>query len=209
MNRFDFKWLKKEPLSGLHYTCGYCGTYSAPSTGWHTEGKGIGNDTEIGYIFICAYCNRPSFAHYSITKKQFFSITPSPKIGKEIDGLPADIATLYDDARKCSSAGAYTSAILTCRKILMHIAVEKGAPPNKGFIEYVEYLADKNYIPHDGRDWVDYIRTKSNEANHEIQVMSAEDAEDLITFTEMLLRLVYEFKNRLAKKAAASDQATE
>jgi hypothetical protein len=133
--------------------------------------------------------------------KAVVSSTPSAKMGKEVDGLPTDVARLYDDARICTSSGAYTSAVLTCRKILMHVAVEKGAPPNKGFIVFVEFLADKNYLPHDGRDWVDYIRKKSNEANHDIQVMSAEDAEDLVTFTEMLLRLVYEFKNRLSKKS--------
>ena len=60
-------------------------------------------------------------------------------------------------------------------------------------MEYVEYLSQKGYIPSDGKGWVDYIRTKGNEANHEIKIMSSADAADLITFSEMLLKLVYEF----------------
>jgi hypothetical protein len=79
----------------------------------------------------------------------------------------------------------------------MHIAVEKGAPSGNSFVEYIDYIATNNYIPPNGKDWVDYIRTKSNEVNHEINIMNSKEAEDLITFTEMLLRLVYEFKNRL------------
>jgi len=100
---------------------------------------------------------------------------------------------LYAEARFCMTVNSFTSAVLTCRKLLMHIAVAKGAPTNKSFLEYVEYLSDKNYVPPDGKGWVDYIRTKGNEANHEIKIMSVDDAKDLITFSEMLLKFVYEF----------------
>jgi hypothetical protein len=75
----------------------------------------------------------------------------------------------------------------------MHIAVEKGASTGKSFLEYVEFLAQQNYVPPNGKGWVDYIRKKGNEANHEIKVMSSEDAADLITFLEMLLKFIYEF----------------
>ena len=40
-------------------------------------------------------------------------------------------------------------------------------------------------------------RKKSNEANHEISLMDTKDAEDLITFTEMLLKFVYEFPGKV------------
>jgi hypothetical protein len=96
---------------------------------------------------------------------------------------------------------AYTPAVLGCRKILMHIAVAKGDKPGKGFIEYVEYLSDKGYVPPDGKGWVDHIRSKSNEATHEIAPMSKSDAEELITFVGMLLKLVFEFPARVPPKA--------
>jgi hypothetical protein len=75
----------------------------------------------------------------------------------------------------------------------MHIAVEKGAPVGKTFLEYVGYLAQKGYVPPGGEGWVDHIRVKGNEANHEIKAMAETDAADLITFTEMLLKFIYEF----------------
>jgi len=78
---------------------------------------------------------------------------------------------------------------LPARKILMHLAVEKGAPAGKSFLEYVKYLAQKGYVPPNGYGWVDHIRTKGNEANHEIKVMGEAEAKDLITFTEMLLKI--------------------
>ena len=52
-------------------------------------------------------------------------------------------------------------------------------------------------MPPDGKGWVDYIRQKSNEANHEIVLMTEEEATDLINFSEMLLRFVYEFPSKV------------
>ncbi len=75
----------------------------------------------------------------------------------------------------------------------MHVAVSKGAKENKNFVDYVEFLSTKGYVPPDAKGWVDHIRTKGNEANHEIMIMSEEEAKDLISFAEMLLKLVYEF----------------
>jgi len=54
-----------------------------------------------------------------------------------------DVASLHAEARSCVTVNAFTSAVLTCRKLLMHLAVEKGAPEGKSFLEYVEYLSDK------------------------------------------------------------------
>ena len=86
----------------------------------------------------------------------------------------------------------------------MHIAVEKGAAVGKSFLEYVEYLAQKGYIPPDGKGWVDYILKKGNEANHEIKIMSSDDAADLITFSEMLLKFVYEFPAKVQPPPASN-----
>ena len=71
----------------------------------------------------------------------------------------------------------------------MHIAVDKGANPGETLITYIEHLTRAGYVPPDGRGWVD-IRRKGNEANHEIQIQltTRNDAEELIVFTEMLLK---------------------
>ncbi len=79
----------------------------------------------------------------------------------------------------------------------MHIAVEKGAAAGDSFFKYVEYLSEKNYVPPDGKHWVDHIRRIGNEVNHEIKISSQEDAQQLIGFVEMLLKFVYEFPNRI------------
>ena len=77
----------------------------------------------------------------------------------------------------------------------MHIGVEQGAEEGKNFIFYVNFLADKGYVPPNGKHWVDHIRKKGNEANHEIVLMERGDAKDLLIFIEMLLKFIYEFPN--------------
>ena len=75
----------------------------------------------------------------------------------------------------------------------MNIAVQQGAAEGLKFIEYVTYLSEKGFVPPNGKHWVDHIRKKGNEATHEIAVMGEQDARDLISFVEMLLRFIYEF----------------
>ena len=68
----------------------------------------------------------------------------------------------------------------------MNIGVSLNASEGKAFIYYVDYLATQGYVPPNGRGWVDHIRTRGNEATHEIRLMSAADSTELITFIEML-----------------------
>ncbi len=111
-----------------------------------------------------------------------------------------DVKTLYDEARSAASCNAFTAAILCCRKLLMNIAVSKGAEEGLKFIEYVDFLANKGYIPPDGKGWVDQIRIKGNEATHEIKIKSKEETVQIIRFCEMLLRFVYEFPSYIDKE---------
>jgi hypothetical protein len=160
------------------YVCWFCNHRVGPSLGWHST---------VAPVDLCSYCGRPTY--FDPQGKQ----SPGVPFGNAVTSLPNDVESLYNEARNCITVNSSTAAILTCRKILMHIAVEKGASTGKSFLEYVEFLAQQNYVPPNGKGWVDYIRKKGNEANHEIKVMSSEDAADLITFLEMLLKFIYEF----------------
>ncbi|MEX2288219.1 MAG: DUF4145 domain-containing protein [Planctomycetaceae bacterium] len=129
---------------------------------------------------------------------------PAVMLGNDVRGVEETVQAIYDEARKATGAGAYTAAVLCCRKLLMHIAVEKGADPDLKVFEFVQYLLDKHYITADAAEWVDHIRDRGNEANHQIVIMDEDDAEELISFCEMLLRVIYEYPARMrAKKSGA------
>ena len=76
----------------------------------------------------------------------------------------------------------------------MHIAVEKGASKDKdmNFQKYIDWLEESGYIPPHGKDLLNYIRGKGNDANHKIQLMKRDDAENLIAFIGLFMKFVYE-----------------
>ena len=63
-------------------------------------------------------------------------------------------------------------------------------------------MSEQHFIPPDAKKWVNYIRTKGNEATHEIVIMSEEDAKDLITFIEMILKIIYEFPATISNRTS-------
>jgi hypothetical protein len=180
------------------FVCGYCNNTVASDRGWSTKTEH--SQEQIALIYICPLCKQPS---YFFGNEQ----TPGVAYGNDVTSLPADIADLYREARNAVAASCYTASVLTCRKLLMNIAVAQKAPEGKSFLQYVEYLAAKGYVPPNGQGWVDHIRKKGNEANHEITLMSKSDAEELILFVEMLLKFVYEFPNRVPAPNPASPTA--
>jgi len=187
----DHKWGDTTGNPSRRYTCGYCGASLASNVGYHSEG---GNSpSRKAFIYICHYCRQPTFFDEPDGKQ-----TPGTSFGRAVKDIPDQLLNdLYEEARRATSAGSYTAAVLCCRKLLMHIAVEKEADEGKNFKYYVEYLADNHYFPPDAKDWVDHIREKGNEANHEIVIMDKQDAEDLISSIEMLLIFIYEYPARV------------
>jgi Domain of unknown function (DUF4145) len=185
-------WTNILSIQPRGYVCSFCGHRVGPSLGFQTQQQ------PMSYIYICSFCTAPTY--FDIKATQF----PGPPFGSDVAALPDGVAALYSEARSCMTVNSFTSAVLTCQKLLMHIAVEKKAPEGRTFLQYAEYLADKDHVPPDGKGWVDHIRQKGNEANHVIKVMSVEDAKDLITFLEMLLKFVYEFPARVLPASPAS-----
>jgi len=185
----EIKWHGAENLPAKSYTCGYCRKVVGPDQGFSEEPKPA-EDYTGHWIYICSFCRQPTY---------FDSVqqTPGAPFGSDVASLPNDVQELYQEARRCMTVSAFTGAVLLCRKILMNVAVSKGAVEGEPFIKYIEYLDAKGYVPPDGKKWVDHIRKKGNEATHEIKRMWQHDGEKLITFTEMLLRFVYEFPAKI------------
>lgn len=182
-------WHRFSTVSTKTFVCGHCGKDVASEKGDYTSTTTL---SLIGYVHVCPNCNRPTF---------FFQNeqVPGELPGKPIDSLPDFIEKLYLEAQRCISVGSNTACILVCRKLLMHIGHDKGAPEGAKFIQYINYLHDNHYIPPDGKGWVDYIRNKGNEANHEIVIAGKDEAVGLLVLTEMLLRIIYELPNRVPK----------
>jgi transcription elongation factor Elf1 len=194
MQREELYWKNCSEWLTKSFTCGYCGNLIASEKGYYAY---VEEHIEE-YLFICPYCLRPTYFDSSDNQ------TPGPICGNNVDNVPDNVGTLYDEARKCISCNAYTGSILCSRKLLMNIAVSKGAKEGQSFVNYINFLSEKNYIPPDGKDWVNHIRKKGNDATHEISIMNREDAIELISFIEMLLKIIFEFPTIIKKKSSNS-----
>ena len=189
-NKTKYSWTNVSGSGGAKYHCGYCGNMVGPSQAYLGVAARINAPQKNVIIYVCPNCTQPTFFDYD--GKQ----VPAPGLGANIDVITDEgIRKLYDEARDCTSVGAYTAAVLLCRKILMNLAIQHGATPGLKFVEYVEYLEKVGYVPPNGKAWVDKIRKRGNEATHEIALMNQADATQIMRFTEMLLRFNYEFQD--------------
>jgi len=191
-------WRNRETQPSRKFHCGHCGEYVSSDQGYHTD-----TIDPTAFIYLCHECGRPTYFDTDSEATQI----PGASYAAHVAGIPdVEVTNLYDEARNCIGIGAFTSAVLASRKLLMHIAVAEGAQPGQTFIHYIEYLSDNHYVPPKAKGWVDHIRQKGNEANHEIVTMSEDDAKDLIKFSEMLLKIIYEFPSAVGRKTEKPDR---
>jgi hypothetical protein len=194
MDFFDQRsvnWKSYQIIDNKSFICGHCNDKVASDRGYKLGGNSDGSGRQVGGIYICPNCHGPNFL--TINNEWI----PGQLFGRPVKNVPNDLNELYEEARRCAKENCFTAAVLLCRKMLMNIAVTLGAKENLRFIEYVDFLADKGYVPPNGRKWIDHIRKKGNEATHEILKMLKDDAKDLLFFTEMLLIFLYEFPSMI------------
>lgn len=177
-------------LPARQYVCGYCGLSVASTEGYARVRFDFPTERDGPEIYACPQCRRPTYFEGDMQ-------TPAPAFGAEVPNLPADVAGLYREARNCMQVSAFTAATLAARKLLMNVAVSVGAVEGESFVRYVEFLQTAGYVPPKARGWVDHIRKKGNEATHEIPGITRPDAEELLTFAEMILKLAFDYPARV------------
>jgi hypothetical protein len=178
---------RPDPNSGkvwLSYDCGHCGrNVSGIIVSTHPQAY----DYDRNVWLICPNCEKGSVRVGHINY-------PGSSFGPPIEGLPNEVKEAYEEARRCLSVNANTSCELICRKILMHVAVDKGANEGARFIDYVNYLETEGHITPLMKNWVDLIRQNGNQSTHRLQPPNRARAESTLIFTAELLRLTYEME---------------
>ncbi|MGO9973232.1 MAG: DUF4145 domain-containing protein [Solirubrobacteraceae bacterium] len=196
-------WRSAQRIMARSFDCGYCGHRVSSDQGWDlTRHNRAGQDLIAGAVAICPGCKYPSLLTQGVQ-------VPSAPYGEDVEHLPDDIAALYAEVRAAAGAGAPTAAVMAARKILMAVAVDKGAPEDKNFLAYVDWLVDNGVVTSSMKDLVDEIRKIGNEANHEIELVTPEAADELVACVVMVVRIAYEFPGKGGVvKAARAARAT-
>ena len=104
---------------------------------------------------------------------------------------PSELGQLFEEASRSFAAGAYTASAMVSRKLLMVIAVREGATDGKSFVEYVKFIMDGDLVNAKSKEAIDRIRTIGNDANHQVKIVSREDARRALSITTYMLNAIY------------------
>jgi hypothetical protein len=195
VQRLEGKWLEaREEEAGVRYTCGFCGADVGPSRHYR---KDHGSDEYAAFVYLCPVCNRPTYICKDLDEQ-----APGRLVGGSLVGITdPDVERLYGEARKALASGAPSASVMVCRKLLMHIAVEKGAEKNEKFAYYALYLLDQHIIGEPLAEAVKHIKNQGNKENHELDVSLPEDATALLKLVEFVLASIYELPALVPKSA--------
>jgi len=169
------------------YVCGYCGTKVSGAVVARYDWEDSATNRYSNKWLLCTNCTKPS-------SKINNTVYPGTPFGPTIQGLPSEVEASYNEARRCMEVNAYTAAELISRKILMHVAADKGAKEGESFVAYLTYLEEQGYVTPPMKGWVDLIRQHGNKSTHKLDSPEQKRARSTVMFTAELLRLVYEME---------------
>lgn len=182
------------------YECPYCLVLVSPSKTMITKNsiRNIYNglDYVYSYLYFCNNCGRPTFQDGFKSNELF----PKKIFGREIEISEEykKIQKAFNELRKCISVNAFTAAVMIGRKLLAIITfnypetsdeiktkIEKGLIK---FSECVDELKKIRALPIINHHLLDKIRKMGNDANHELNEKTEEDAKEIYNAIELIMK---------------------
>ena len=190
MNFDNYSWKDAVHLQSKKFICWNCGNVVASVIGYRALYDSYYKDA----IYICPHCKAPHIVDHMNQE------IPAALPGNPIKNLPETINRVYEEARSCIAAGAYTATVMILRKILMNLAVEEGAKEGDSFAHYVDYLCENGFVHRRQHEQAKRIQRLGNDANHKIESRTKEDALELLNLVQLILINNYEQADELVKK---------
>jgi hypothetical protein len=197
------EWKDTSKLGSRKFTCGYCGSLVSSDVGYYGSGKASAKGPLFisSSIYVCPGCTAPTY-FWNILGEESVQ-TPAEPLGRPVEALPDGVKDIYAEARLAASSKAFTGCVLLCRTLLTHVAEEKGANVKGTFQEHIEHLISCGALPAHSKAWVDQIRQHGNRATHQLELATPTMALEMLTFSEMVLKLIYEFPSKLPQPPKA------
>lgn len=199
------------PMATYVTTCGICG---ARNTALDVKAniQVPNNPTLWNTLLVCGSCGAGSVAQIRSLQtppqpplnfpgdlgtqgaSQFviFSVYPERSIGKAPESVPDAAAAAYVEGVENLKDGRPTSAVMMFRRALDVALKEFPSEIDAWKLEKrIDKLADAGLITKDLKQWAHKIRLEGNEAVHELQNPSKQQAEELRLFTELVLTYLF------------------
>jgi len=149
-------------------------------------------------IALCRRCNSPFFVRVIVegvcgvyeTPPDETVLYPAPA-GSKLEGLPISVDRAFEQARRSYSTSSYDACALMCRRALEILSKELDTS-GKVLSQRLANLKEKGRIDARLLNWAHGVRLVGNEAAHDVDTeITAEDARDILEFTEALLLYVF------------------
>lgn len=195
-----------EESSSTRAPCAFCGGDQMTVVA-NSESIAVSGRPQVSWL-RCISCFRGGVINDAAISPASMPLD-TPKI------LTGDDLTAWNEVRACLSAGAYTAALMMCRKLLFHIAVAHGLPAKNAkdraptFQEALDHLETEGVVTKLMLPWVAKIKDLGNDANHELPTMSKAEALDIAEFTRQLIRLAYELPAMVAEHTGDDDESSK
>lgn len=179
---FEIKFAERNHRQGgMAWNClGMCGACSAP----------------ICFIATAAQSNNHAAPHTHSADIEGNWRVPVIWPARQPSGAPPHtpraVASRFIQGENAYRRGDWNAAVAMYRSALDIAA--KGMPgvEGKDFFQRLKWLHDNNKITPEIRSWADHVRVEGNEALHDPDEFTENDAKPLRLFTEMFLRYVFE-----------------
>ena len=170
-------------------------------------------------IALCRRCNGPFLVRETLygipgefetvtDEAVLYPISPGPKV----EGLPDSIARSVTQAHRSYSTSSYDACAVMCRRALEALCKTLSATGGD-LATRLANLKTNGRIDARLLEWAHGVRMVGNEAAHDVETaVSAEDARDILEFTEALLTYVFtldaKFRSFEARRKARSGQSS-
>jgi hypothetical protein len=196
-----------------NFTCPYCGLAAQfPGTSLWSHGRFVGSVNDLWVQQLqCPNPNCRGVVAVSFNAQGEGEppqrIVPSAPVPEPDALIPAPVRADLFEARTCQSVGAHKATGVMCRRALQGACVEQGANAKKKLHEQIDEVVAANKVHGSLKDWADAIRLIGNSGAHVgddgLEDVSAEEAEDILAFTEEFMNLTYVARERVRRRLEA------
>ncbi len=149
-------------------------------------------------VALCRRCNGPFLVREALygVPGEFETVTDEAVLypvapGRDLEGLPDSVARSLTQAHRSYSTSSYDACAVMCRRALEALCKSLSAN-GKDLARRLADLKDNGRIDARLLDWAHGVRLVGNEAAHDVETpVTAEDARDILEFTEALLMYVF------------------
>lgn len=199
--------------------CPHCNTQKVAFT---SIGEWMPTDRSRRALFRCGACGEGLIAEYWGTNSlrelagdiSQWSVSlgrrwPEPVNGDAPEDTPATIANFFQQGTSSLTSGNFDAAGMMFRKALESATKHLDAESAKlTLVKRIDKLVEKGALTQEMGTWAHEVRLGGNEAAHEDEPFTKEEAQDLRNFIENFLRYAFTLPSAVRRRSNPEPEAS-